>query len=385
MKKLGFLETFLTIVIIFGVTTVLFLYTKGYRLNKENTNTLDLKKTGMISAKSIPEGASVSLDGKLVTATNSTVSGVIPGQHDLKISKKGFVDWEKNISVYEDLVTDITAVLVSQSPRIEPLTNTGAKFASISPSLSKLAFFSDDQEKPGIWLIPLSNGAINNFFKGTPTVELEDTKFVKYSQGTSIEWSSDERKLLIQGVGKIYYVLDLATNTAETTSSPDLIRKEWQDLLVKKHTDLIQNLELPENISQMALSPKAMWAPDEKKFLYTVQNGNQLEYKVYDMEKPIPVGENADTVVFTTTVTDTQPKVTWYADSFHLIMVEGNVQTDKRGKISIVRIDGTNKTEIYNNTLMSDTVFSAPGGDKVIILTSFKSGDQTDLYTIGIR
>ena len=61
------------------------------------------------------------------------------------------------------------------------------------------------------------------------------------------------------------------------------------------------------------------------------------------------------------------------------------IENEKRGFIILIRIDGTNKTEIYNNTLLSDQVYSAPGGDKLIILTSFKSGDQTDLYTVSIR
>jgi hypothetical protein len=128
-----------------------------------------------------------------------------------------------------------------------------------------------------------------------------------------------------------------------------------------------------------------MWSPDEKKFMYTVQNGDSLEYRVYDLEKPIPVGEKADDLVFTTKVSDMQPQVSWYSDSFHLIMVEGNVQKDSRGVISLIRIDGTNKTEIYNSVLMSDKVFCVPTGDKIIILTTFKSGGQEDLYTIGIR
>jgi hypothetical protein len=80
-----------------------------------------------------------------------------------------------------------------------------------------------------------------------------------------------------------------------------------------------------------------------------------------------------------------QPKINWYTDSFHLILVEGNVEEEKKGVVSLIRIDGSNKSEIYNNTLYSDKAFSTPGGDKVIILTSFKSGDQTDLYTVSIR
>ena len=34
---------------------------------------------------------------------------------------------------------------------------------------------------------------------------------------------------------------------------------------------------------------------------------------------------------------------------------------------------------------MFNSVFAVPSGDKIIVLTSFKSGEQTDLYTVGIR
>jgi hypothetical protein len=52
--KIRFLDTFLTAIIIVGITTLLFLYTSGYRLSKGKEKVVDLNKTGMISAKSIP-------------------------------------------------------------------------------------------------------------------------------------------------------------------------------------------------------------------------------------------------------------------------------------------------------------------------------------------
>jgi len=103
------------------------------------------------------------------------------------------------------------------------------------------------------------------------------------------------------------------------------------------------------------------------------------------MEKPLPVGEQIETNVFEYPVSSQQPKISWYSDSFHIILTEFYSENDKKGKISIVRIDGTNKIEIYNNTLYSDIVYSTPGGDKLIILTSFRSSGQTDLYTLGIK
>ena len=176
----------------------------------------------------------------------------------------------------------------------------------------------------------------------------------------------------------------MQTNVAQSTSSAENIRKTWNDETVKKRSDFIEKLGLSKNIAALAVSAETVWSPDDKKFLYTVETSIQREYRVYNLEKPLPVGEKVDNLVFSIGIKDPQPKVTWYYDSYHLILTELD-QTRTKGRISLVRIDGSNKTEIYNNSLYSDAVYSSPSGDKLIILTSFKSASQTDLYTLGIH
>ncbi|MBN1463758.1 MAG: hypothetical protein JW922_08820, partial [Paludibacteraceae bacterium] len=307
-----------------------------------------------------------------------------PGSHNLRIVKKGFEPWSKHIEVFEELVTDITAVLVSQSPMLEPLTNTGASNPSVSPTLNNLAYFSKDEESPGVWIIPINQSGLN-LFRATPSVVLEDTKVNKYSDGRSIIWSPDEKQLLVETKDETYYLVNLETSTAQTATDHELILEGWNKKLHDKREVFVSKLDIPEQIRTLATSAQVMWAPDEKKFLYTVQNGDILQYKIYNMEKPLPVGEKIETTVFETNVADPQPVITWYADSFHLILTEGNIDQDKRGTVYLIRIDGTNKVEIYGETLYSPRVYSAPGGDKIIILTSFKTNEQTDLYTVGIR
>ena len=368
---------------LFGITTVVYLYSAGYRLQKNTLeNRLDLTKTGMVGAKSIPEGANVYLDGILLGATNDTISGVEPGVHHLKIVKKGFVPWEKDIEVFNELVTDITAVLVSQTPRLEPLTGSTAFFPSVSHSLSKLAYFSKDEQNPGIYIVSLSN---LGFFKSDPTLVIADTKYIKYSNGISIEWAPDENSLLIESENKAFYMINTANNSAVTIANPQKTHEEWQAELKTKRLEFTSKLNLEEKVSKIITENNVMWAPDDKKFLYSVQNADVIEYKVYNLETPLPVGEKVETTVFSYQAKDAQPIISWYPDSFHLIVIEGDVQATKKGTISLVRIDGSNKTEIYSNTLHSNKVFSAPGGDKVIISTSYRSDDRSDLYTVSIR
>lgn len=377
-------QTLLTLIILLGVTTLIFLYTSGFRLQRGEEEVVNLATTGMISAKSIPEGASVFLDDELITATNDTISGIEPGKHSLRIVKKGYEEWSKEIEVFEALVTDITAVLVSQSPMFEPLTNTGASNPSVSPSLSQLAYFSKDEEDPGVWIIPIDQGGLN-IFRANPSVVLEDTQVNRYSDGKSIMWSPDEKELLVETNDSFFYLVDLVNHTAQSVTNSEKIIADWDEELKLKREIFVAKLDIPEEIRTLALSNDVLWSPDEKKFLFTTQYGDMLQYKVYNMETPLPVGENVETMVFEKNINDAQPEVTWYSDSFHLILTEGNIAEEKLGTISLIRIDGSNKVEIYGQSLYSSKVYSAPSGDKVIILTSFKSDDKTDLYTVGIR
>lgn len=377
-----------TAVSLLALTTAIFLYAGGYRLKKDQDNsTVQIRSTGMVSVKSIPQGANVYINGVLATATNNTIPGVEPGKHLLKVVKNGYATWTKEIEVFPELATDITAVLISQTPRLEPLTNTGAKNPTISPTLTKLAFLSDDLESPGIWVVSLSEGTLS-LFKSTPSVVLKDTALVKYSQSKSLEWSPDEKTLLIQLSDKKYQLFNLVDRVVESMpveAQIATLKTGWDADTLEKRKAFIEKLDIPQELQQQAVSKESIWAPDEKKFLYKKLNGNQTEYRVYNSEKPLPVGEQTDTVVFTTITANPQPQISWYSDSFHLILTEGDPDTDKRGTIYIIRIDGTNKTEIYNNTLYSKSVFVSPGGDKLIVSTSFKSSGQTDLYTIGVR
>lgn len=420
MKKTTII-TALSALFLTGVSIAVYMYASGLRIDKEGSITA----TGMIAVKSVPTGANVYLNGELATATDGNIQSIKPGKYNLKVTKNGFVTWEKEVEVFEQLVTDITALLVSKTPRLEPLTNSGAKAPVISPSLTKIAYFTKDGEKPGVWVYPLGGNLQVNLFKNSPAVVLEDTPKISYSNGESLEWSPDEKEILVtlvdpksiesskqapnqpaqqqiqnhnpklpttqpanpttQNLKRLYFIADIDTKTAEATTSAELTKQSWNKEIAEKRELFLSKFQLDEAILKIANDRATVWSPDEKKFLYQETKDGTITFKVYNLEKPLPVGEKTSYDVLTIKEGEPLPKIYWYTDSFHLILVYGNVETEKKGTVYLVRIDGSNKTELYNNTLYSNVAYATPSGDKIVILAGFKSDAQPDLYAIGLR
>jgi hypothetical protein len=379
----------LILTLLFGSTAVLYLFLSGVRPNfgvSDETQKVEvnLAKTGMISVKSQPDGSNVYFNDELVGATNTTISGIKPGKHKLRISKTGYITWEKEIEVFEELVTDITAVLITQTPRLEPLTNTGARKPTISYNLDKIAFFSKDPDAPGVWVVNFRDQGLSLFRNSAKSV-LKDNNFVKFSEGKDLVWSPNEDELLIETSDSRFYLLKIATTDVKPVPNPNELKDTWKKSIKKKRLDFISRIEIPEEKVKLASNDDTIWSPDNKKFLYTVNDGKMVRYLIYNMEKPLPIGEKEESTVFEYPADLPQPKITWYTDSYHLVVVEDFKEVEKKGKVSIIRIDGTNKVEVYNSALYSADVYNSFDGNKLIVLTSFKSGDQSDLYTLGIR
>ena len=85
------------------ITPLVIFYTAGYRYN---TKKLRVEKVGIIFVRSEPSGANIYLDGKKQTETTpARLRNLLPGDYDVKISKKGYTDWEKNLPVASELTT----------------------------------------------------------------------------------------------------------------------------------------------------------------------------------------------------------------------------------------------------------------------------------------
>jgi PKD repeat protein len=67
---------------------------------------------GSIAATSIPPGATLILDGRQRGATPDIISGVLPGNHDVILSLRGYDDWSQVVSVGSGQIAAVNAALV---------------------------------------------------------------------------------------------------------------------------------------------------------------------------------------------------------------------------------------------------------------------------------
>ena len=386
----GFILVFITVLTV--------MYSEGWRINPSTTNSEGVKntlvKTGMLAVRSIPEGAKVYINDELITATDDTISALKPEKYKLKLIREGFEPWVKEVEVYPELVTDITAVLILQSPRLEPLTGSDVKAFNISNNQNSIAFTTKNQSNPGIWLLPLSQTGMN-LFRNEAYSLVQDTALQAPSLADQLTWSPDDTEILVKMNEKGYLLYTLTgTNKpteATTIADPSEVQSRWNEYwktnFLQEITPTLTEQKIPQNLFAKLNDTYGKWSPDNKKFYTIEQSENEPKTSslvVYNSEIPIPVGEKR----LYTTLNNIDPintKIYWYSDSYHLILVEKVIDRQDYYIVSLIRIDGTNKTTIYTGNLASNEAYSTPGGDKIIVLTSLKENTPNNLYSISIR
>ncbi len=388
------LPIILTLTTVTSLTILSLLYAKGYRLNfnynnKSNerlknqgkTPKIAIKRTGILAVRSIPEGAKIYLNNELKEITNATITSLDPGEYNLRVEKEGFETWEKKIQVYQDLVTDITAVLILKGSGLNPLTNSGVTDFALSDNGELLAYTSKGIEKPGLWVLKLSNNPINIFQNTKKVVAIDKPSFL-YSLGNNIQWSPDNEQILIQSKFGSYYLLSLqkpANQSPLVLKDATEILKKWELKRQKDKKSIVESLDIDKKLKEIAISKKAIWSPDGEKFYTLIDKGDKKELYTYNYEKPLQVGEKREnlTYIFEKSKEDI-PNIFWYSDSKHLIFVYKN-------SLKLIEIDGNNLTEIFNGLIIGKKAYPTPFGDRLIILSKFKEDAPANLYTVSIR
>ncbi|MBI2593317.1 PEGA domain-containing protein [Candidatus Daviesbacteria bacterium] len=390
-----FLFTVLSLIVIVVIAGGAIFLAKGYRYQPD---TGTFSGTGIISVSSIPDQASVYLDGHLTTATDDNITSLPPKTYKVRIVKEGYIPWEKDIEVTQGLVSEIKATLFRSIPTIYPITYSGVDLAVLSPDNLKLMYIIPNgleggavaEKKSGIWVWVMDNPGGIGLGGGEVQRQLVQSNGVDYSKA-SYRWSPDstqifvdlpERKLLLD-INRLNDIpRDITANYQATLKSWD--ETENKNKLTK--LEQITDLTLRKTASNSAL---LKWSPDETKVLYKSSDGN---YKLNDLS----FKRNFDL-----------PKASSYEflpDSKHLVMLEVAEASPKPNpsgspvpstikdqftpvRISIIEIDGTNKAEIYFGSIAPEIVVPWPDGSRLVVISSLptQTASEPNLYGINLK
>ena len=131
----------LSLILVPTVTVAVILFARGYRFSlKQQT----FQATGLLSATSLPTGASIYVNGELKSATDTTLN-LVPGTYQIKIKKEGFNVWEKQLNIEPEVVTRASPLVFPSVPSLKAVTFSGASLPSVSDDGSKVAYLSENQ------------------------------------------------------------------------------------------------------------------------------------------------------------------------------------------------------------------------------------------------
>ncbi len=386
MKKIS--ATLFLIFILFSVTVVIIALGRGYRFDFSDKR---LSSTGLLVATSDPDGAQVWLDGTLKSATNTTLT-LHPGWYQIKISKEGYLPWEKKMAIQGEVVAETRAMLFPSTPTLAPLTNSGVIAPVPSPDGTKVVYaIPFPSLKAGLWVINLVSQPLG--FSRDPQLLTKSTADIDFSSGT-FSWSPDSKQVLVF-VGPYSYLVEADRENLPVFLSRDALAAlldKWSMEQKEKETDRL--VTLSSDFTKIATESGKIvaFSPDETKILYQATTSATLppillspplatnptteartlrpgKFYVYDLKED----KN-----FEITIPTNLASLTWFPSSRHLVEVTS-------GEIAILEYDNTNKVTIYSGPF-EKFVASSPSGTKLLILTSYnRPGGLGNLYSVNLR
>ncbi len=395
------------ILLILGLsTTGVILYGKGYRFTRGDEG-IGISGTGLLVAKSKPDGAGVFINNHLTAATDTTIN-LSPSEYNIKIVKQGFSPWEKKIKIQKEVVYIADALLFSTTPKLESITEIGVENPVLDPSGTQIAFSvaSDSARKNGVYVLDISQKPIITLQSASS--QIADNTIANFSK-SKLSWSPDGKQLLATisaGINEpTTYLLDSKSfnqNPKDVTQTLAEISSIWQKQKTDKEKSqtfgldrILKNL-ISENFKIIS------WSQDQTKILYSASQSAILapiitppligtnstqEHRsiekdsiyVYDLKEDKNFAIDIGNLKFEIGNSQGSQSLSWFPDSKHLIFVNNR-------EIIIMEYDAANKTVIYAGPFIDNYVFPWPDGSKLVILTNLgNQNSPPNLYTIGLK
>lgn len=394
-----FVFTVLTLLVIGAIAGLAVFFAKGYRVSP---STGTIAGTGILSVTSLPDQASVYLDGHLTSVTNGPINSLQPGTYDVRIVKEGYIPWEKKVIVREGLVSQVKATLFRAIPTFYPMTYSGAVNPILSPDNLKLAYIVPNNSDPnptiakksGVWIWQMPTSGNLGFTQGEQNRQIVIAGGIDYSQA-AFRWSPDSTQLMMTFPDRTLLIDIDRLNDPPRDITPTRIStvRTWDETESKNRLAKLQLIKDPVLRKTASDSAMVKWNAEDTKLFYQQENNS---YKVADLATnqsyDLPAAQSYQ----------------WLSTGEHLVMLEFDQQVEDQTrpvvdqatrsgqiakstfpavKISVIEFDGANKSEIYFGNLDPETVFPWADASRVVAISSLPTAtaSQPNLYGINLK
>jgi len=353
---------------------------RGYRFDSKK---IKFSSSGILVAKSEPDGASIYINGNLKGATNSNIT-LTPGTYDLEIKQLGYISWKKRLAIEKEEVTQVTAHLFKNAPSLTPITYDGAKNPVISPDYNKIAYINNE----GLWVMQAVILPIG--FRNEPKMITDGDL-----EGSSYTFSPDDREILLETQSGLY-LLDISNFTKQSqrinvSAKRTEILKSWEKDSEAKKESLFKLL--PEKMQQILKdkTEKFVFSPDNNMVLYTTNGDDTIPDNLI---KPLPgsstQAQNRDIKKYQTYIYDIKEDRNFYLgtkeDVYYWLPTSRHLINPLADKIVIMDYDGTNRQGVFSGSYISPHAYPFVNASQLLILTSFGSEETIpNLYSLSIK
>ncbi|HBG81555.1 TPA: hypothetical protein DDW69_01805 [candidate division CPR2 bacterium] len=277
---------YLLVGIIFAIS--LYALTNVAKGNHFDFKTKSWYPNGMIIFTSRPSGAKLYINEKLSKykiGSNmfpTKLNIFEPGENRIRVEKKGYLSWNKTMTVYGGLVTWANYIwLISEHPIYENITSNQRILRIFqSHDLGKLILEENEGAKNKYYLYETSeNKQVEVYPKSRPGV---------VNAITNITWSSGNNKLLLEGaaVEKKSFVVLFGKDFSEELDLTEIFKLNFDEVSWHHTSDNELFCIQGGNLHRINLQDKSISA---------VLAENILSFEVTDKNKIIYISPNKDT------------------------------------------------------------------------------------------
>jgi len=377
-------------VIIIATSAILFML--GFRLDSNNR----LEQGALLQFDSAPNSADVYVDGRNIGSRTATKQTVIAGTHTVKMSKAGYQDWSRTLTLTAGTLTwlDYTRLVPNERPVQTVTTYPSLAGMKISPD-SKWALAHETVDTPTFRLVDLRSEEVKSSNLQLPENSYSEATVegVTHSFNT-VSWDSGSRYALIKHLYRDqteWIVLD-TQNVSQTVNVTQVLNVSLKDLqFASTNGKVFYGLSTDGTLRKIDVSAGTL----SRAFVthvesFSIYDNTVISYVGIDpsgaSQRVAGVyrdGDESSHVLREVSTLDTALKITTsrYFSNDYVAIAEGNIVSILRGSYPSSSAQDNTSLEEFANLELSGAVSAlsfSPKGDYVFA----QSGENYKSYEI---